>query len=158
MSLPPLVGPPRGVIPTVPPGPWHGDPSTTGRESPRVRNSCRASARQHSIVAGLNRPYRSHSIHISSRQETACIEWRRLLLICCRTFCGRWPVALACPRVGLPRCLFEPAYGEVRVDLGGREACMPEQLLDAPEIGASCQKLRRVAVAQGVRGHVRADA
>ena len=48
----------------------------------------------------------------------------------------------------------QPLVGDVGVDLGGRHVLMPQQLLDAAQVGAVGQKVGGVGVAQGVGRHL----
>ena len=48
----------------------------------------------------------------------------------------------------------QPLVGDVGVDLGGRHVLMPQQLLDASEVGAVRQQVGGVGVAQGVGRHL----
>ena len=45
----------------------------------------------------------------------------------------------------------EPVAGHVGVDLGRREICVAEELLDRSEVGTAFEQVRSVRVAEGVR-------
>ena len=46
---------------------------------------------------------------------------------------------------------FQPVGGHMGVDLGRREICMTQQLLDRPQIGATIQQMSRETVPERVR-------
>jgi hypothetical protein len=48
----------------------------------------------------------------------------------------------------------QPLVGDVGVDLGGRHVLMPQQLLDAAEVGAVGEKVGGIGVPQGVGRHL----
>ena len=62
---------------------------------------------------------------------------------CIREICPRMRMSLIvnCP---------EAFYAHVRVNLGRRQACMPEQLLYIPEIRSSVKEMRGKTMPQGV--------
>ena len=54
--------------------------------------------------------------------------------------------------------LFHAVGRQVRVDLGGAEALVAEQFLDAAQVGAVVEQVRREAVTQRVRADSRVEA
>src|SRR5262249_20232582 len=62
----------------------------------------------------------------------------------------RWR-GISSPRMVLGMQLFQALSRNVRIDLRGRDVCVPKQQLHHPEIGAMVQKVRRKRMAQGVR-------
>ena len=72
---------------------------------------------------------------------------------------GRLSVAALALRagVGLAVTGFEALHGDVRVDLGGRQRGVAEHFLDAPQVGAAFQQVRRRGVPQAVRPGAGAD-
>src|SRR5690606_34913064 len=61
------------------------------------------------------------------------------------------PPFLGRPGMGMEVGLLEPIAGEVGVDLGGRDVCMPKHLLEGSQIAAPGQEMGGEAVAQRVR-------
>ena len=56
-----------------------------------------------------------------------------------------------------PVDFLQPLQAHVRVDLGGGEAGVPEQLLHGPDVGAPVEQVRGEGVAERVRGHALAE-
>src|SRR5438445_496465 len=61
------------------------------------------------------------------------------------------PSASSRPRVGFVITVLEPVCGHVRVNLRIGQAAMTEQLLNAADVGAAVEQVRREAVSQGMR-------
>src|SRR5579872_6476717 len=59
--------------------------------------------------------------------------------------------------MGLGVGIAEMSFGDVGIDLGGRETGMAEQLLHDPEVGAAFEQVASEGVAKGVRGHALAE-
>ena len=52
---------------------------------------------------------------------------------------------------------FQTLHSDVRVDLGGREARVAQERLNAPEVCAAVEQVRRETVPELVRADVRGD-
>ena len=62
---------------------------------------------------------------------------------------------LSGPRMGLRVGLAQPLHGDMRVELGGRQAGMTEELLDAAQVRPALEEVRRGGVPQAVWADVR---
>ena len=67
------------------------------------------------------------------------------------------PSRSACARMGLLVGRAEIGCADVRVDLRGDKALVPEQLLDAANVGTAVEQVRSKAVAQRVGGRARIE-
>src|SRR5204862_1337543 len=106
---------------------------------------CFRPARRSALSLAATEKSRSTSARVRSTNDNRSGFMRRApwVVVSAAAACSR-------PRVGPRVGRLEAAPRDVRVDLGGGEVLVAEQLLDRPQIGAAVEEVAREAVAERV--------